>query len=131
MITSGAFDYIDILNKAADASWTREQVLQNNLANVDTPNYKRKDVNFNTYMTAALSTGVGSLDSKISNLVKSGLSSLNATVYTDNSSLSYRSDGNNVSAETENVYLAENQINYNTLIEQMSQEFSRLKAVLS
>ena len=46
MITSNAFDNIDLLNAAADASAKRSTVLANNLANADTPYYKRKDIDF-------------------------------------------------------------------------------------
>ncbi|MBR1635092.1 MAG: hypothetical protein IJ682_08545 [Lachnospiraceae bacterium] len=46
MITSGAFDYVNLLDKAADASAKRSTILANNLANADTPNYKRKDIDF-------------------------------------------------------------------------------------
>ena len=44
MIQSNAYDYVNILYKAADASWTRENLIANNLANVDTPGYKRQDL---------------------------------------------------------------------------------------
>lgn len=40
-MNSGAFGYVDVLKTAADASWLREEVLTNNIANVDTPNYKK------------------------------------------------------------------------------------------
>lgn len=40
-MSTGAFGYVNLLKSAADASWTREEVLTNNIANVDTPNYKR------------------------------------------------------------------------------------------
>ena len=46
MFNSNAFDYINVLDKAADASWTRNEVIANNIANVDTPGYKRQDINF-------------------------------------------------------------------------------------
>ena len=35
MITTNAFDYINVLDKAADASWLRETAIMNNLANTD------------------------------------------------------------------------------------------------
>ena len=41
MITTNAFDYINVLDKAADASWLRETAIMNNLANTDTPGYKK------------------------------------------------------------------------------------------
>ena len=37
MISSGAYNYINVLEKASDASWTRNSVISNNIANVDTP----------------------------------------------------------------------------------------------
>ena len=46
MFNSSAFNYINVLDKAADAANTRNEILSNNIANVDTPNYKRKDVSF-------------------------------------------------------------------------------------
>lgn len=126
MIGSNAFNYINVLDKAADASWKRNEVITNNIANVDTPGYKRKDVQFQSYLQSAL-LGDGSLDSKVAN---ANMDSLDANVYTDNSSTSYRLDGNNVDIDTESAYLAENQIRYNALLDSMTQEFNRIKAVL-
>ena len=58
------------------------------------------------------------------------LSTLEATIYTDNVNLSYRSDGNNVDIDTENAELAKNQIKYNVMTDAISQEFSRLKTAI-
>lgn len=127
MIGSNAFNYINVLNKAADASWKRNELITNNIANVDTPGYKRKDIQFQTYLQSAL-LGDNSLDSRVANI---DLHNLNASVYTDNASLSYRLDGNNVDIDTESAMLAENQIYYQSLLESMTQEFSRIKTVLS
>jgi flagellar basal-body rod protein FlgB len=127
MIGSNAFNYINVLNKAASASWKRNEVIANNIANVDTPGYKRKDVQFQSYLQSAL-LGDNSLDSRIAD---ANMDQLEATVYTDNASLSYRMDGNNVDIDTESAKLAENQIRYQALLESMTQEFSRIKAVLA
>ena len=35
-MSTGAFGYVNLLKSAADASWTREEVLTNNIANADT-----------------------------------------------------------------------------------------------
>jgi flagellar basal-body rod protein FlgB len=59
------------------------------------------------------------------------LDSLDASIYTDNESLSYRLDGNNVNIDTESANLAENQIRYYTLMDSMTQEFNRIKTVLT
>ena len=50
MITTNAFDYINVLDKAADASWLRETAIMNNLANTNTPGYKRQEVDFESVL---------------------------------------------------------------------------------
>lgn len=127
MISTGAYNYINVLDRAADASWTRNTVIANNIANADTPGYKRKDVQFEAYLTSAIAGG-DNLDQDIQNL---DLSALNANTYIDESTLSYRIDRNNVDINTESAYLAQNQIRYYTLLDSMSQEFSRLSSVIN
>jgi flagellar basal-body rod protein FlgB len=127
MIGSNAFNYINILDKAADASWTRNELITNNIANVSTPNYKRKDIEFQTYLARELQ-GKGTLDQKVAN---ADLNSLEASVYTDHSDLSYKLDGNNVDIDTESAMEAENQIRYYSLLDSMTQEFNRMKYVLT
>lgn len=126
MISSGAYNYINVLEKAADASWTRNSLISNNIANVDTPGYKRKDIHFEDYLLNAVSDGE-SLDDDIADV---DLDTLTATTYTDYGTVSYRLDGNNVDIDTENVELAKNQIKYYTMLDSISQEFSRLKSVM-
>ncbi len=129
MINTNIYNYINVLDKAADAANLRNEVLTNNIANDDTPNYKRKDVSFQNYLEQAL-IGGEPLSERVDE-INTHLSDFGGYTYTDSSVLSYRLDGNNVDIDTENAYLAENQIRYNTLMEQMVQEFSRYKTVLS
>ena len=126
MVLSNAYNYVNVLGKAADASWTRNDILANNIANADTPGFKRKDVQFETYLKIAVA-GTDSLNETVANI---DLNELNCTTYTDQANLSYRYDGNNVDINTENVELAKNQLKYYTLMNSMSQEFSRLKSAL-
>ena len=129
-MNSGAFGYVDVLKTAADASWLREEVLTNNIANVDTPNYKRQDVEFTTYLKSALEQA-GTPASTLTQMVnEANLSGITTRTYTENTTLSYRMDGNNVDLSTENAELAAEQINYNALIDSMNNEFTRMKAVL-
>ena len=125
MISSGAYNYINVLEKACDASWTRNSVISNNIANVDTPGYKRKDIRFEEYLQGAVSGG-SSLDD---NIADADLDSLTGTTYTDYASSSYRIDGNNVDIDTENAELAKNQIKYYTMLDSISQEFKRIQSV--
>lgn len=127
MIGSNVFNYVNVLDKAADASWARNEIIANNIANVDTPDFKRSDINFEQYLVDALS-GKGTLDQRVSGL---NLESLEYTKYTDFSTLSYRDDGNNVDIDTESAYMADNQIKYYALLDSMTQEFARLKTVLN
>lgn len=128
MIGSNAYNYINVLSKAADASWTRNEILSNNIANNDTPNYKRKDVSFENYLLEELAGGsTSSLRKKVDDV---DLSNLNATVYTEYSELSTRLDGNNVDINTENVELASNQIKYNALLDSINYEFNMLRTAM-
>lgn len=127
MIGSDVYNYINVLDKAADASWKRTEVLANNIANVNTPNFKRKDVQFESYLMTALAGG-GSMDENVGEV---DLTALEATTYTDRANLSYRMDGNNVDIDTEEAEYAKNQIRYYTLLDSMTQEFTRIKSVLN
>ena len=127
MFRTDAFNYVNVLQKAAGASWTRNDILANNIANVDTPNFKRKDVQFETYLMSSLSGG----DSLDANIAEMDLEELQPTTYVDQANLSYRLDGNNVDINTESAELAKNQLKYYTLLDSMSQEFSRLKSAMT
>lgn len=127
MINSGAYNYINVLDKAADASWLRNEVISNNIANATTPNYKRQDVQFESYLMTALA-GEASLDESVANI---DLSDITATTYTEYAGLSYRMDGNNVDIATENAEFAKNQIRYNVLVDALNSEFNAIKAVLT
>ena len=129
MITSGIYNYVNILDKAADAANLRNELLTNNIANVSTPNYKLKDLDFESVLQGELA-GEKNL-SKAVKKANQNLETLDAQVYTDNASLSYRLDGNNVDINTEEARLAENQIKYQALVDLMNQEFARYNTVLS
>ena len=128
MIQTNAFDYINVLNRAADAAWQRNEAISNNIANVDTPRYKRQDVAFESVLQKALGNNrYESMDEKVSNI---NLSRLRGRAYVDYANYSYRLDGNNVDIENENVMLAENQLKYQGLISSINQEFTNLQTVM-
>ena len=128
MIQTNAFDYINVLDRAADAAWQRNEAISNNIANVDTPGYKRQDVAFESVLQQALGNNrYESMDDKVANV---DLSRLRGRAYLDYANYSYRLDGNNVDIENENVMLAENQLKYQGLICSINQEFTNLKTVM-
>ena len=129
MLSTNAFDYVNVLDKAADASWKRETVLANNIANVNTPGYKRKDLDFEGVLKQELGRCKHtSLDTKIDNL---HMDHLNPSVYTDLSNYSYRLDGNNIDIDVEEVEYASEQIRYQGITAGINNEFNRMKTVIS
>ena len=129
MLSTNAFDYVNVLDKAADASWKRETVLANNIANVDTPGYKRKDLDFEGVLKQELGRCKHtSLDTKIENL---HMDHLNPSVYTDLSNYSYRLDGNNVDIDNEEVEYASEQLRYEGITAGINNESNRMKSVIS
>lgn len=130
MINSDAFSYINVLDKAADASYTRETLIANNIANADTPTYKRKDLDFQSVLEKELRTGstqYPNLDTLVKHM---DTSNLTAEVYKDYENYSYRIDKNNVDIDTENVELASEQLRYQQLTTAVSNEFSHLKTAI-
>lgn len=128
MIQTNVFDYINVLNKAADASWLRNEAISNNIANADTPGYKRQDVAFESELKKALGNRRSeSMDAKVA---KVKTSRLNPVPYTDSEDFSYRLDGNNVDPENENVILAANQLKYQGLIMSINHEYANLQSVI-
>lgn len=128
MLNSSAFNYINVLDRAADTSWTRENLIANNIANVNTPGYKRQDISFESELRKALgSSKYVPLDTKIKEM---NFEELDPQIYTDHSNFSYRLDGNNVDIDTENVELASEQIRYEALTSSISSEFSRIRTAM-
>ncbi len=131
MFDSGAFGYVNVLSSAADAAWTRNEILNNNIANVDTPGFKRQDMEFESLLQHEIGRQEktsSTLDQKVANV---DYRRLTPYVYTDHSQLSTRLDGNNVDIDTEEAELASNQIMYDGIIEGLNKEFERMKAVMA
>ncbi|MCI8895041.1 MAG: flagellar basal body rod protein FlgB [Lachnospiraceae bacterium] len=130
MISSNLYDYINVLDKAADATYLRKEAIDHNIANQDTPGYKRIDVDFQSVLERELGySKYVSLDSRMRG-VQSHLDHLDVNTYVDSANYSYRIDENNVDPEQEYVQMAETQITYNALIDSMNQEFARIKSVI-
>ena len=131
MISSNAFGYVNVLSAAADAAWTRNEILTNNIANVDTPGYKRQDIKFESILRNEIDRHKSEASSTLTQRVNDvDYTKLKPYVYTDNAELSTRLDGNNVDIETEQAELASNQLMYDGIIAGLNGEFERMKSVL-
>lgn len=127
MLSSDAFSYVNLLDSTMDASWRRETLITNNIANNDTPGYKRQDIEFESVLRDALfNSKARSLDKAVATIQSQDLKGIE---YTDYENYSYRIDGNNVDMDTENVELATEQLRYQTLSTSVSNEFNRFNMV--
>ena len=128
MLNTNAFNYINVLDRAADASWLRNEAISNNIANATTPGYKRQDVAFESELRKALGYDTCEpMDEKVAEFQTKRFS---PKAYTDSEGYSYRLDGNNVDIDNENVYLAENQLMYQGLLSAITSEFQNLQTVM-
>lgn len=123
--------HLNVREKALDASWLRNEVIAQNIANVDTPGYKRSSVAFEEYLNSAFENNnfIGNTTDRR----HIDIGSVNRTkirVTKDYKNLSTRLDGNNVDIENEMASMAKNSIRYNTLIQSISGSYQRLKSVI-
>jgi len=124
------FSNVDILKAGLDASWLRNKVITNNIANVDTPNFKSSSVSFESAFKSALEQDDFTAKKTQEGHIDFDADMPQATVTTD-ADTTYRMDGNNVNIDAENAKLAKNQIFYNALSEQLSSEFRKLSMAIN
>lgn len=126
--------HLNLREKTLDAVWTRNEVIAQNIANVDTPGYKRRTVAFEEYLDDALDKdGFKGFTTDKRHIQIGGGSLENAKIKItkEYKNLSTRLDGNNVDIESEMASLAKNNIRYNTLVQSISGGYQRLKSVIS
>jgi flagellar basal-body rod protein FlgB len=128
----GLLKNIDILNHTLNGLWLRNEVINHNISNANTPNYKRLTVNFEDALKEALNKRSSCLvtthENHISN-IKSLDDIQSNSITSDN--YSYRIDGNSVDIDVESANLAKNAIMYNAVISQLTDEFDKLKSVIN
>jgi flagellar basal-body rod protein FlgB len=101
------------LGAAMRGANARQSALAGNLANVDTPGYVRKDVDFHGALQAALSAGDKPSETTFS--------------ATDDAAAAVRADGNSVDVDAENSALAQNALEYDALARVSSTRIDILK----
>lgn len=123
------------LEKSLDTYTKRAEALANNIANVNTPNYKRKDVQFESFLEKAIYEDGRSLvgiktDKKHFKIgFDDSLSEIEGKLIEENST-TMRNDGNNVDIEKEKVEQAKNNIRYQFASTRISQNFNIIKGVI-
>ncbi|WP_018962654.1 flagellar basal body rod protein FlgB [Coprothermobacter platensis] len=107
---------IDLLKTMMGAVFQDLEVLQSNLANVNTPDYKRQEIDFSQVLQELQMNG--NLTQPLSSFVK-----------TDDTS-SWKLDGNNVDPDKEIVNITETALWYQGITEMLSRHFATAREVL-
>jgi flagellar basal-body rod protein FlgB len=108
---------IGALTKLLDTLSARHQVVTTNIANLDTPGYRTKDVNFRSVLEHAQEEGFLHVDSRPQVVEVDGLME--------------RPDGNNVSLERESLLLAQTQLQFSAGVQLLRSEFRRLSTAIN
>jgi len=119
------------LENAIHAATMRHRVISNNIANNDTPYFKRSDVTFEEMLTQAIgSQGTRHLIGKTTDPrhipINGSYPTPSPRVVTDEST-AINNNKNNVDIEKEMAMLAENQLRYNLLSQQISHEAKMMR----
>jgi flagellar basal-body rod protein FlgB len=116
------------LERGLDYSASKGKAISQNIANIDTPNYKAKNVSFKEVFA---STQANSLEA-----YKTDARHINFKSNTTHSgvfnypNLRYRQDGNSVDMDKEQADLAANQIYYNAVVDRINGKFNTLQNVI-
>ena len=124
-----------LLESSMDATALRQRVLANNVANVETPNFKRSDVDFaqvlNNQMNQtnqALAIEAKRTDPRHIAFTAAGTGH-DPRVVTDETSV-MNNNKNNVDIDSEMSKVAENQLSYYTLVQQASYDIKHLHTAI-
>lgn len=125
---------MNLLQKGLDVAWKRNEVIGDNIANADTPNFKASRVEFEDILKSELNdtggTAMKTTNPKHMNAGGSAINSIQPVIRQDDS-VSMRLDGNNVDVENEMTELAKNNLLYQTLIQKMTSQFSRIRFAIN
>jgi len=124
--------YQKVMEKALSASALRNQVISNNIANVNTPGFKRSDVEFEGVLAQALEkkNKLSLTSTNVQHFAgNGGTIGTTPTIFTSSEN-TMRIDGNNVDIDAEMANIAKNTIYYNAIAHQLSRYFSNLKSAI-
>jgi flagellar basal-body rod protein FlgB len=108
--------------KMLDVTVLRHEAIASNLANVETPNYKRLDVS--PSFENQLAQAVASND-------PAQIANLEPALSIDNSAISGRNDGNTVQLETEMLKLNQNTVEHNLETQLVSGALMKMRLAIT
>ncbi|MGG0657928.1 flagellar basal body rod protein FlgB [Rummeliibacillus pycnus] len=105
----------------------KQKTIAQNIANVDTPNYKAKDVSFSKMLSDAQDSYIKAYRTNDKHIdFQTNAQTPGVYSYSD---LRYRENGNGVDMDKEQASLAKNTIYYNALIDRMNGKLNSLLTV--
>lgn len=123
-------DTFNTLGQALNYASLKQKVISQNIANVDTPNYKSKDVSFNSIFQNELDQPFNTYRTDKRHLDFSSNGTNQPEIVT-RTNVQYNNNGNSVDMDTEMSDLATNQIYYDALVQQLNSKFSNLQSVIT
>ncbi|WP_110112837.1 flagellar basal body rod protein FlgB [Bacillus sp. CGMCC 1.16541] len=107
----------------------KQKVISQNIANVDTPNYKAQDLSFKSALHQAMNPSMTAnrTDNRHYHFTNSSRTGLNVHTRKD---IAYHPNGNSVDIDKEMSEMAQNQIYYEALVERLSGKFNSLRTVV-
>ena len=123
---------LTLLESGLNGLSLRNKVIADNIANVDTPNFKRSNVNFESVLQAALGDkSPGNIELRRTTAAHfPALSPSNGNFIVKDNSTTFRNDGNNVDIDLEMTRLAQNSIHYNALSAAYTSHLNMLRQVI-
>lgn len=128
---------LDLLKKSMDVSMLRRDVIANNVANAEVPNFKRSDVNFETSLKAALESenSKPALELAVTDPRHIQIGKpVDYRAIEPRTVLDYmttaKNNGNNVDAEQEFMASLQNQLQYTLMTQATNFEFNQVNLVL-
>lgn len=118
---------INLLEKGLNYSSANGKAISQNIANVDTPNYKAKSANFKEVFSDEKSKSIEAYKTDAKHL---DFRHATSDKMFDISSLRYRQDRNGVDMDKEQADLAANQIYNSALIERLNGKFNSMQSVI-
>lgn len=109
-------DLLNVGERALDVATARQKVIANNMANVDTPGYRTRDIDFGGQLQELLQ--------------QTGTNSPHLIASHNVPGLIERPDGNNVNVERESLLMAHTQLQFNAAIQVVRSEFKRLQMAI-
>lgn len=121
-----------VLERALSTATLKQRVISSNIANVDTPNYKSKQVDFQNALNDALNhQSISSYKTNSKHLPFSSETSQYNPKIKVNTETKYKENGNNVDMDYEMAQLAKNQLWYNAVTDRVNGTISNLRTVIN